>query len=113
MPASSVKAALAWHARNGQPRTGAAIGGTERQRAGPTRVLPQGSAEPGPWRSERTPYMTPIVRAFVDPRYRRIVAVIAAQMGKTEAIFNVMGHRLDDDPTPILYIGPSQKLVES
>lgn len=30
-------------------------------------------------------------------------------MGKTEAIFNVIGHRLDDGPfVPILYIGPTE-----
>lgn len=57
--------------------------------------------------------MVPIMRAFADPRYRRIVAVMGAQMGKTEAFWNAIGWRLDDDPTPILYIGPTQKLTES
>lgn len=57
--------------------------------------------------------MTPIMRVFNDPKYRRIVAVMGSQMGKTEAFWNVIGWRLDDDPTPILYVGPTQKLVES
>ena len=57
--------------------------------------------------------MAPIMRAFAEPRYRRVVAVMGSQMGKTEAFWNVIGWRLDDDPTPILYIGPTQKLVES
>lgn len=57
--------------------------------------------------------MIPIMRAFNEPRYRRIVAVMGSQMGKTEAFWNTIGWRLDDDPTPILYIGPTQKLVES
>jgi phage terminase large subunit GpA-like protein len=57
--------------------------------------------------------MVPIMRAFSDPSYRRIVAVMGAQMGKTEAFWNVIGWRLDDDPTPILYVGPTQKLTES
>ncbi len=77
------------------------------------RILPPGSAEPGPWRSNRTPYMIPIMRACNDPRFRRIVVVCGAQMGRTEALFNVIGHRLDDDPAPTLYIGPTQKQVES
>ena len=34
-------------------------------------------------------------------------------MSKTETIFNIMGWRLDDDPAPILYIGPTEKLVTS
>lgn len=39
--------------------------------------------------------------------------VTASQSGKTDALINVLGHRLDDDPVPILYIAPTQKLVES
>ena len=57
--------------------------------------------------------MIPIMRAMSDPRVRRVVTVCGAQMGKTEGFWNVIGWRLDDDPAPILYIGPTQKLVES
>src|SRR5690348_2164665 len=72
------------------------------------RILQPGSAEPGKFRSSRTPYMVPIVRAAHDPRYRRIVAVMGAQMSKTEGLaLNVIGQRLDDDPTPIIYVGPT------
>ncbi len=39
---------------------------------------------------------------------------MGAQMGKTEMIFNVIGHRFDDGPyVPALYIGPTQKQVKS
>lgn len=57
--------------------------------------------------------MPPIMSAMADPRYRRVVAVLASQMGKTEGFWNVIGWRLDDDPTPILYVAPTQKLAES
>ncbi len=78
------------------------------------RVLPPESPEPGPWRSSRTPYLVPIMRAFSDSRYKVVVAVMGAQMGKTECIFNVVGHRFDDGPAvPALYIGPTQKQVQS
>src|SRR5262245_8650639 len=77
------------------------------------RVLPPGNAEPGPWRSDRTPYMIPIMRACYDIAYKEVVAVLSAQSGKSEGFYNVMGHRLDDDPVPVLYIGPTQKYVES
>lgn len=77
------------------------------------RKLPPGSAEPGPFRSNRTPYVIPIVRACVDPRYRRVVVVMGSQMGKTDGIqLNLIGHRLDDDPVPVLYIGPTRSNVE-
>ncbi|MCP5009407.1 MAG: terminase [Aestuariibacter sp.] len=86
---------------------------TPDQWANQCRVLPAGSAEPGPWRSERTPFMIPIQRACAEPRYRRIVVACGSQMGKTEGLLNVLGWRLDDDPCPMLYIGPTQKNVES
>ena len=77
------------------------------------RVLPQGSAEPGPWRSSRNPYMIPIVRAFSYPAVRRIIFIMGSQMGKSASIFNVIGHRLDDDPAPIIYVGPTQSNIDS
>src|SRR6266540_898436 len=82
------------------------------QWADQTRILPRGNAEPWKWRSSRTPFMIPIMRACYA-RYGRVVAVLPAQMGKTESVLNVIGHRLDDDPVPILYIAPTQKLAET
>lgn len=80
--------------------------------ANDNRILPPGSAEPGEWRSERTPYMIPIVRAFSDHRYHYVCAIMGAQMGKTDNLFNVAGHRLDDDPAPVLYVGPTQSNIQ-
>lgn len=77
------------------------------------RVLPPGSAEPGPWRSSRTPYLIPILRAAGDYRFRRVVIVMGSQMGKTEGLLNLIGWRLDDDPCPVLYISPTQRQAES
>lgn len=76
------------------------------------RVLPPGSAEPGPWRSRRTPYTGPITAAIADPHYKRVVVVMGAQMGKTASLLNVIGHKLDDDPAPVLYIGPTKSNVD-
>lgn len=42
-----------------------------------------------------------------------VVAVMGAQMGKTESLLNIIGHRLDDDPAPALWIAPTQKAAES
>lgn len=50
------------------------------------RILPPGSPEPGPWRSSRTPYMRGIVRAAASAKYKRVVAVMASQMGKALAL---------------------------
>lgn len=86
---------------------------TPDQWADQCRILPPGTAEPGPWRSSRTPYMIDIMRACANPKYKFIILVCGAQMGKTEGLFNVMGARLDDDPIPMIYVGPTQKQVES
>jgi phage terminase large subunit GpA-like protein len=57
--------------------------------------------------------MTAPTRACTNPKFKRVIVVCGSQMAKTESMFNVIGHRLMDDPAPILYIGPTQKLVES
>ena len=77
------------------------------------RVLPRGSAEPGPWRTRRTPYLYEICAAAVNPKYKRIVLVMSAQSAKTECLLNIVGHRLDDDPAPVLMVYPSQRLATS
>lgn len=65
-------------------------------------------------RTSRTPYVIPIARAFSLPSLRRVVFVMARQMAKTHGvIFNVIGHRLDDDPCPITYIGPTQENIDN
>lgn len=56
--------------------------------------------------------MTAIGRAIAEGHYSTIVAVMGSQMGKTEAVLNVIGHRIDDDPVPILYIAPTKSFIE-
>lgn len=78
------------------------------------RILPPGSPEPGRWRSSRTPYMIPFMEAASSPKYSTIVFACGAQMGKTENILNVVGHRLTDGPfVPILLVFPTEKLAMS
>jgi len=56
--------------------------------------------------------MIPIVRACHNPKYKKVTAVTSAQSGKTDGFLNVIGHRIDDDPTPILYVGPTRSNIE-
>jgi phage terminase large subunit GpA-like protein len=86
---------------------------TPDQWADANRKLPPGSAEPGPWRSSRAPYMLDIVRACIKPLYKRVIAVMGSQMGKSAGLLNVIGHRLDDDPAPIIYVGPTRNNIDS
>lgn len=78
------------------------------------RVLPPGSPEPGQWNSNRAPWVKGITHAIRDPLYSAVSAVMGAQMSKTDGVLlNGIGWRMDDDPGPVLYIGPTRKNVES
>ncbi len=74
--------------------------------------MPPTSAEPGNYDAGRTPYVIPIMRAFDAARWRRIVVVMGSQMGKTLTFAIVIGRWLDDDPVPIMYVGPDRNFVE-
>jgi phage terminase large subunit GpA-like protein len=68
---------------------------------------------PGPRDPTLTPYVIAFERGFHDPRYRRVVWATAAQTAKTEGLLDVIGHRLDQKPLPILYVGPNKEFLET
>lgn len=72
------------------------------------RILPDTSAEAGPWRTERTPYLREPMLAFTDPKVQRIVMVASSQVGKSELELNIIGFCIAQDPGSILYIQPSE-----
>jgi phage terminase large subunit GpA-like protein len=57
--------------------------------------------------------MSAIGQAVGAAKYKTVVAVMGSQMGKTEMVLNIIGHRVDDDPVPILYIAPTKSFVEN
>ena len=71
------------------------------------RLSPESSAEPGPWRTYRTPYLQGPMDAFTDPKVRRIVLWSASQVGKSELLNNIIGYIIDEDPGSILFIHPT------
>ena len=50
------------------------------------RLSTEASAEPGPWKNRRTPYLVEIMDAFIDPSVRHITFVAASQVGKALAL---------------------------
>jgi phage terminase large subunit GpA-like protein len=66
---------------------------------------------PGPRDPTLTPYVIDFERAFDDPRYSTVALVCGSQMGKSETVLDVLGHRFDQRPTPALYVGPSQDFI--
>jgi len=64
------------------------------------------SAEPGKWKTSRTPYLQGVMDAFTDPAVEEITIMAASQVGKTEAMLNMLGFVIDQDPGPTLLVLP-------
>lgn len=74
------------------------------------RVLsPESSAEPGPWRTDRVPYLREIMDTVTGREYDDITVVKCSQSGGTEVINNAVGFYMDQEPSPILVIQPNVK----
>lgn len=71
------------------------------------RVVSTYSAEPGPWRTERTPYLREIMDSFSDPTVQMVVFQKCARIGGSEAGLNVVGYFIDQDPSSILIVQPT------
>lgn len=67
----------------------------------------ENSAEAGPWRNARTPYLVEIMDAFTDPKVEKLSLVASSQVGKSELELNIIGYIIDQDPGSILYIQPT------
>jgi phage terminase large subunit GpA-like protein len=67
-----------------------------------------GSAEPGKWRTSRTPYLAAIMDALtVGSPYQKIVLMKGAQVGASEMAVNFLGYVADVSPGPALYLMPT------
>ena len=71
------------------------------------RLPKKSSAEPGPWRTDRTPYLREIMDCFSSRSdVEEVVFMSAAQIGKTEALLNALGYFIDHAPGPIMLVWP-------
>lgn len=75
-------------------------------------LVSESSAEPGPWRTDRAPYQREIMDAFTQPGIYEIVIMASSQVGKSEIELNMMGRAIDNDPGPMLYVQPTDKVAE-
>ena len=66
------------------------------------------SAEPGPWRTSRTPYLKEIMDRLsaTDPT-QSVTLIKGAQVGGTEAGNNWLGYIIDFAPGPCLAVQPT------
>src|SRR5664280_2857410 len=71
------------------------------------RLSPEASAEPGQWETSRAEYLRGVMDSLSDPTVTLVVVAKGSQIGYTEALNNVLGFYIDQDPAPVLVIQPT------
>ena len=77
-----------------------------------SRALTSVSAEPGRWRTNRTPYLKEPMDRFTDPLIEKIVLCFGAQLGKTETELNMIGYALDQTSSPTMMVYPTDTIAK-
>jgi phage terminase large subunit GpA-like protein len=77
------------------------------------RLDSQSSSEPGRWYTSRAEYQRGIMDACSDPSTPEVVVMAGAQLGKTEAILNILGFHIAHDPCPILVMQPTLEMAHA
>jgi phage terminase large subunit GpA-like protein len=71
-------------------------------------AVPTRSAEPGPWRTLRTPYLAEVMDSLsTGSPWERVVLMKGAQLGATEAALNWLGYIIHHAPGLALLVMPS------
>ena len=76
-------------------------------------LVSESSAEPGAWSNERAPYQSGIMDACCDDDTEEVTVMTSAQSGKSEALLNVVGYYVDQDPAPMLLLQPTLQMAEA
>lgn len=71
------------------------------------------SAMPGPWRNDKTPYLTGIMDELRNYETEEIIFCKCTQVGGTEALQNMLGYVVQQDPSPSMVVYPTDTLAES
>lgn len=76
------------------------------------RILDESSNFQGRWSNDITPYLIGIMDTFNDPYIQEINFVKPTQVGGTEAMLNMLGWIIMDDPAPTMIVYPSDDLAK-
>jgi len=77
------------------------------------RLSGKGAAEPGPWRTARTPYLREIMDCLSPSSpYERVVFMKGAQVGATETGNNWIGYVIHHAPGPMLAVLPTVEMAK-
>ena len=78
------------------------------------RVLDSRSSDaPGKWKNSLTPYLVGIMNAFNNYEVEEIVFCKPTQVGGTEAMQNMIGYIVGQEPAPTMIVYPSDVLGEA
>lgn len=71
------------------------------------------SSEPGPWRTDRTPYLRQIMDDLsARSSVQEVVVMFAAQLGKSESGNNWLGYIIDNEPGPVMCVQPTTDMAK-
>jgi len=71
------------------------------------------ASEPGPWRTDRTPYLREIMDALsTDAEVEEVVVWFGTQLGKSETCNNWIGYCIDHNPGPLMLVQPTLDLAK-
>jgi phage terminase large subunit GpA-like protein len=71
------------------------------------------ASEPGPWRTDRTPYLREIMDALsTDSEVEEVVLWSGTQLGKSECCNNWIGYSIDHNAGPIMLVQPTLDLAK-
>lgn len=78
------------------------------------RRVPAGSSpEPGPWSTERVPYLREPLDFATDREHEKVVLMFSSQVGKTELLLNAFGFFATQEPSPQLVLQPTLAAAEA
>jgi phage terminase large subunit GpA-like protein len=72
-------------------------------------VLGHDDAEPGPYRTGRTPYAREIMDGFGHPWVRQITFIKSTQIGGSRIGLNLLAYAIAQDPGPITWVMPTRE----
>lgn len=76
------------------------------------RILDESSNISGKWSNDVTPYLCEIMDCFNDPYIREIYFCKSTQVGGTEALINMLGYIISENPAPSMIVYPSDDLAK-
>lgn len=71
------------------------------------------SAMPGPWNNNVTPYLVDVMNEFNNYETEKIIFAKPTQIGGTEALQNIVGYIVSQDPAPTMIVYPTETLAKS